>query len=777
MVLGPDGERQGLVAAVPGSRHRAVGIVPILVVFLILGTVYSIVTPIFEASDELWHYPLVNYLADGNGLPVQDPAAGQPWRQEGSQPPLYYFLMSLPIRLIDRSDFAQVRRLNPHADIGILTADGNRNMTVHGPLESFPYGGTALAVHLIRLLSVFMGAGTVWLTHALAREVFPAWRWVPVLGAALVAFNPMFLFISGSVNNDNLVVLLCSLALYLTVRLERDRLTAPRPALFGLVIGLGVLAKVSALALLAPAGLALTVACVRRRDWRRFLWGGALILLVAGAVSGWWLLRNRQLYGDWLGLETLVAISGPRFPQPSLPQLLGEWQGFVWSYWGLFGGLNVAMPPWAYSAYSALAIAAAVGLGISVVRPKAPTAVAAGDAGGSLPSLLGTGGTGRGFAIAILALWPAIVFVALIRWTLMTPASQGRLMFAALPELSIWMAVGLLAWLPEGVRGSAGRLIGTVFLIVAVVVPFAVIAPAYVGPPPLAEADLQSIPNRLDSTFDGRMRLVGWEIGADAVTPGGQLPVTLYWQALAAVEFDYSVFVHLLGEHDLVAAQRDTYPGRGARPTSAWRPGEIFADRLILAIPASAYAPDLAQLEVGLYDYTTGARLPATGADGGSLGDNVRFGGVDLRPRPDAQFPNPLHVNFQGEVALVGYELNRRVAAPGESLHVTLYWRALKPILAEYAVFVHVLGQHERLWAQRDAQPQEGLAPTSGWVPGTVIEDRYELTLRPDTPPDVYPIEVGLYVPGTGHRLGVLDEKGALVADRVLLAPIRVIAR
>jgi len=74
------------------SRHR-LGLALILAGFLVLATVYSLVTPLFEASDELWHYPMVKYLADHNfSLPVQDPATETAWRQEGGQPPLYYMI-------------------------------------------------------------------------------------------------------------------------------------------------------------------------------------------------------------------------------------------------------------------------------------------------------------------------------------------------------------------------------------------------------------------------------------------------------------------------------------------------------------------------------------------------------------------------------------------------------------------------------------------------------------------------------------------------------------
>ena len=68
----------------------------ILIAFLILGIVYAVNTPVFEASDELWHYPMIQHLANGNPLPKQvfDPQAAGPWKQEASQPPLYYYLNS-----------------------------------------------------------------------------------------------------------------------------------------------------------------------------------------------------------------------------------------------------------------------------------------------------------------------------------------------------------------------------------------------------------------------------------------------------------------------------------------------------------------------------------------------------------------------------------------------------------------------------------------------------------------------------------------------------------
>ena len=181
--------------------------------FVLLGGLYAVVTPLFEVSDELWHYPLVKTLADGQGLPVQSSANPGPWRQEGSQPPLYYALMAVATRWIDTSDMNEVRWINPHADNGVITPDGNNNIIIHTYREAWPWHGTVLAVRLIRLVSVLMGAGTVYVTDRLALEVMPGRRAVALAAAGFTAFTPMFVFISASVNNDNLAILLSAAAL------------------------------------------------------------------------------------------------------------------------------------------------------------------------------------------------------------------------------------------------------------------------------------------------------------------------------------------------------------------------------------------------------------------------------------------------------------------------------------------------------------------------------------------------------------------------------------
>ena len=104
---------------------------PMQVALLPPGSCGSVVTPIFEAPDENYHFAFIQRLSQSWELPVQNAAVKTPWYQEGSQPPLYYMLAAIITAWIDTSDLDKVRRLNPHADIGILVPDGNVNMIAH----------------------------------------------------------------------------------------------------------------------------------------------------------------------------------------------------------------------------------------------------------------------------------------------------------------------------------------------------------------------------------------------------------------------------------------------------------------------------------------------------------------------------------------------------------------------------------------------------------------------------------------------------------------------
>ncbi len=122
-------------------------------------------------------------------------------------------------------------------------------------------------------------------------------------------------------------------------------------------------------------------------------------------------------------------------------------------------------------------------------------------------------------------------------------------------------------------------------------------------------ASLPVSATKLDVNFADVIALVGYEIGP--MDAADQIPVTLYWQARAPTQSDYTVFVHLVSADGQRIAQADSPPQEGRYPTRFWDPGETVPDRHLLQLPPALAAGDYSIL-VGLYLPETGERLSLT---------------------------------------------------------------------------------------------------------------------------------------------------------------------
>jgi hypothetical protein len=141
----------------------------------------------------------------------------------------------------------------------------------------------------------------------------------------------------------------------------------------------------------------------------------------------------------------------------------------------------------------------------------------------------------------------------------------------------------------------------------------------------------------LEARVGQRAHLVGYDLDLSQATPGGRLPLTLYWQASGPMAQPFKVFTHLEDAQGKTWAQHDAQPGEGCCPTDTWTDGEVIVDRH--TIPLSADLPPGAyQLVVGMYDEATLNRVPAYSADGTQLpNDSIPISSVTIGP---AQAPS-----------------------------------------------------------------------------------------------------------------------------------------
>lgn len=738
----------------------------LLLLFIFAATLFNLMTPLFEMSDELWHYPMVKRLADGDGLVVQDPANVGPWRQQGSQAPLYYYLAAGLTFWIDTADMPELRRENPHVDNGLIRPDGNANLIIHRfDLEGWPWQGTELAVHIARFFSTLLSAATLYFTYLIGVEVFPRRRWLALAGAATAGLTPMFTFVSGSVNNDTLAYLCYTAGLWLMLvhlrRAESGQATWQIALISGVVLGAGALAKVSNLGLFGLAGLVTFFTAIRQKRWQAFFLEGPAILGIAGLIAGWWYWRNWLLYRDPLGLNMFVAVLGQRARPASLAQLWTERQGFMQSYWGLFGGVNVPMAGWVYAVLNLLAVAGMIGLVIFIYRE------------------IREGQRDRAGWLQLVALFLAIALVVLplaVGWARNTWSSQGRLVFYAISAINLLWVAGLAGWLPENAGKVVAGLLAGGMALLSILSPFVFIRPAYALP---AQLDVAAAPVLAAFSSPGAdspaLYLLDARVEATSAQPGDLVWVTLTWEALMPMDRDWSLFIHLRDEQGFLVGQRDLYPGNGSLATSDLHPGRHWQDRYAIPISPSAYAPEQITVLVGLYDYRSCPAcvrmetLPPEHA--------VPIARIALNARPGSA-PNPLSENFGGEMLLTGYTLSSRSVVPGEAVILTLHWQALRVMERDYTISAQVLAADTTRWANEDSQPLDGARPTSTWAAGETILDEYYLALNPETPPGAYQIQVVVYWQGEDgafNRLQRITPDGRLIDDFLLLTPLRVL--
>lgn len=768
-------DRRSVVALV--KDHR--GAVAIAALFLLLALYYNVSVPLWEADSEWAHYQYARYIAMNRRLPRVDdrvslpPVADQCTAitrpaavevHQFRQPPLYYLVGAIALLPLDLSDDWPVID-NPH--VFNRLNQGGSNVAVHTAAEAFPYRGTALAVHLLRLVSTAMGLAGLLGAYLLGLWLFPRQRRLAQALMAFTAFNPQYVFSSATVNNDILAGALGAWCLYLAAR---GALRGPKPtatALAGLAMALAILAKYTAIALVPVVLTALAANLVqtwrsdRAHFVRRGLVGAGLMAAAALPVAGW-LLRNQRLYGQlFIGYDYLMAtfLSGPTqivaaeaSDAPLNP--LRSLQFTAMTYWGLFGNDNIALPPAVLAVLYALFLAALVGLGLFLADRRQPRELRA--------------------AAGLALFFVAVAWALATLKALGTSEPRGRYLMPLYAAVSLLLVVGLHRLLPSRLRvAGLGAAVVFLALLTAAVPPF-LLRPAYAAPPLAASADLLPGEQPLHATFGDVAELVGYRIEPSRLQVFEKAEVTLVWRALRSTPNNYTVSVHLLDggqqPHGFVAR----FPGRGNFATSLWQPGDVFRETYEVYVEPSVRGrtPSLGQVQVAMYCYGDDANtlLPVADPNGVVVGDTAIFGRFKLAtaPRdlpPSAAEEPALRFRLGDAIGVEAIQATPDQAVRNQEMAIELRFRALGRPAADYTVFAHLVDAAGQQVAGYDQPLTQGYYPSGLWEAGERIVHRHRLPIPPRLPEGVYTVRVGLYDPQTGQRLPAVDATGNELAD------------
>ena len=274
-----------------------------------------------------------------------------------------------------------------------------------------------------------------------------------------------------------------------------------------------------------------------------------------------------------------------------------------------------------------------------------------------------------------------------------------------------------------------------------------------------ASADTLAQPNApqpLDIPLPAGGRLVGYEQAARAFKSGDAIHLFLYYQGEAPIPTEVG----------LIDAANQAWG-----TVIVTLPPAIGTARQQVDILVPPEAPS------GRYRFYIIDENLETAAFGRLM---IRQKQTDYLFEDDVTITNRVGAQFGDSVRLLGYDVVPTTARAGETIDLTLYWSSDGDIRQRYKVFTHLLGDvfnaatGNFLWGQIDNEPTANTRPTTTWREAEVIVDEYAIPIAPDAPPGRYQIEIGLYDPVTGVRLGLLDPKGIEAGDHLILTEIEV---
>ncbi len=214
----------------------------------------------------------------------------------------------------------------------------------------------------------------------------------------------------------------------------------------------------------------------------------------------------------------------------------------------------------------------------------------------------------------------------------------------------------------------------------------------------------------LDATLEDQVRLVGYGLSADALTPGQPLVVHLAWQPLTNWERDYSFFVQLIGPTGLVGQGKDVI-----HPAGRYQVGEVVVDRFEVSVWPTVTPGDYALIAGVYFTPHEGGwqRLTTSGEQ-----DHVSLGMV--RVEASASPPvtlHPLRHHFVGGPTLLGTDYDH---SPGQPRRVYLHWQILPTVGDGHAVQLLADGEPVAQ-GHLPALPDGGYLTTAHDVPGGAL--------------------------------------------------------
>ncbi len=247
--------------------------------------------------------------------------------------------------------------------------------------------------------------------------------------------------------------------------------------------------------------------------------------------------------------------------------------------------------------------------------------------------------------------------------------------------------------------------------------------------------------------FDNGMALRSYRVQVQAAGCAQIVQLEFVWQATREIAEDFMVSVRAVDETGQVWGQTNSAPLGNFRPTSGWRPGETVADHLgLLLWPGTP--PGQYTIQMWLYREADGSVVAVPPGVDRQAGGKLNLG--DILVGPPAYAPLPAVLGMSGEsgyefsgMLLLGYRLLTENLRSGDTLDVQLFWQCVQPVLSQYTVSLWLEDDSGRVWNEMNGLVGRRF-PTNQWTPGQIVRDVYRFALASDLPAGAYTVRLRL---------------------------------
>jgi hypothetical protein len=430
---------------------------------------WALITPAFNAPDEPEHVAYAQYFAETGHAPARIPDARPPYSTDQTlalDAVDTYSQISLPDGrppwlALEQRQWQRLRDSMPHPGDnggGVTTAASSHQPAYYALLapayQAVRSQSPFSQLTAMRFTSALLGALVALCAFGIVRELLPRQPVAALAAGLLVAFQPMFGFISGAVNNDDGINLAAALSLYLLIRGLRRGLTWRIALALGATLAVAPLMKETGYEIY-PAAVVGLAGMAWRRHAKADMRAWAALAVAFVAVKEAWSLLQPVFYPTVAGHSTGaggVAATSALSLAEHMPGrfLVYLWEIFLprlgfmgslfppgWPFrsiyvvrgWGAFGWYTWVFPNWVYT----VIILAMATVGVLAVSTAVRERVAART---------------RVFELAVIALFPICVLVA-VEAAFFAPnggrtvvAEQGRYIFPAIAALAAIAVAG-----------------------------------------------------------------------------------------------------------------------------------------------------------------------------------------------------------------------------------------------------------------------------------------------------------------------------------------------